>query len=429
MGQSQTLREKVNMLNSKILMPLMALSFILFNTVINLYIGERIETIQNLLAIAVLAVLAFWLLSDVKNGLMPWLRQNILVIGYFAARAISCVLSGFDYSVIRSIFFEVFYLIGISKITLGRKREFYIKAFMVLEMIFSAGSLILYYYNAATGGSIQGFLSEYTYFDKTGTALLYINPNTAGIFAGFSIILAIVLYGRSRYNKMFLALFGLFNLAALILFGCRSADVGVIFVLAVVILAKLAPQIKKNRIQIICLILMVLTLIPIYGFTLYTSKNEGIFSYTEQEAAINGLSTGRYIVWKECIVAQEDDMLFGAGSLNIEQKERQEIVSFVDQSYYWRYVQATELNPHNGYIAQISATGWVGFALFIAILAQRIKRADHLDKGRWYLLVIYTLVINCFESLFILNRFFTCFYMLLILETDMEQPDEPKKLA
>ena len=94
MGQSQTLREKVNMLNSKILMPLMALSFILFNTVINLYIGERIETIQNLLAIAVLAVLAFWLLSDVKAGLMPWLRQNILVIGYFAARAMisSCVV-------------------------------------------------------------------------------------------------------------------------------------------------------------------------------------------------------------------------------------------------------------------------------------------------------------------------------------------------
>lgn len=65
----------------------MALSFILFNTVINLYIGERIETIQNLLAIAVLAVLAFWLLSDVKNGLMPWLRQNILVIGYFTGKS------------------------------------------------------------------------------------------------------------------------------------------------------------------------------------------------------------------------------------------------------------------------------------------------------------------------------------------------------
>lgn len=409
-------------------MPLMALSFILFNTVINLYIGERIETIQNLLAIAVLAVLAFWLLSDVKNGLMPWLRQNILVIGYFAARAISCVLSGFDYSVIRSIFFEVFYLIGISKITLGGKREFYVKAFMVLEMIFSAGSLILYYYNAATGGSIQGFLSEYTYFDKTGTALLYINPNTAGIFAGFSIVLAIILYGRSRYNKVFLVLFGLFNLAALILFGCRSADVGVIFILAVIIFAKLLPKLKTKIIVFICLVCMVLTLVPIYGFTLYQINNYGEFSYNEAETSINELSTGRYLIWKTCILTQDHNQFFGVGSLNQEQQERANLIqNCTEAPVEYQYLHI--FNPHNGYIAQISATGWVGFALFIAILAQRIKRAEHLNKGRWYLLIIYTLVINCFESLFILNRFFTCFYMLLILETDMEQPDEPKKLA
>ena len=99
-------REKINALNTKIFMPLMALTFILFNTVINLYIGERMETIQNMLAVVILAVLAFWRISDIKDGLMPWLRQNILVICYFAVRAVSCVLSGFDYTVIRSIFFE-----------------------------------------------------------------------------------------------------------------------------------------------------------------------------------------------------------------------------------------------------------------------------------------------------------------------------------
>lgn len=410
-------------------MPLMALSFILFNTVINLYIGERIETIQNLLAIAVLAVLAFWLLSDVKNGLMPWLRQNILVIGYFTARAISCVLSGFDYSVIRSIFFEVFYLIGISKITLGGKREFYIKAFMVLEMIFSAGSLILYYYNAATGWSIQGFLSEYTYFDKTGTALLYINPNTAGIFAGFSIVLAIILYGRSRYNKVFLVLFGLFNLAALILFGCRSADVGILFILAVMAVQKYF-NCKKKTAVFFSLCLMVLTLIPIYGLTQYNESIEHL-SYTEIEAAADRFSSGRYTLWKECIIVQKDNPVFGIGSLNLEQQAREDMMNSLEKrwEYSYRYFSSIELGPHNGYIAQISATGWAGFAFFIAILAQKIKRADHLNRGRWYLLVIYTLVINCFESLFILNRFFTCFYMLLILETGMEQPDEPKKLA
>lgn len=96
------------------------------------------------------------------------------------------------------------------------------------------------------------------------------------------------------------------------------------------------------------------------------------------------------------------------------------MVSEIDQTYYARYVSAAQLGPHNGYIGMISATGWAGFGLFIAILLQRIKRAKHLEKGRWYLMLIFIFVINCFESLFILNRFFTCFYMFLILETDME---------
>ena len=111
------------------------------------------------------------------------------------------MLSGFDYSVIRSIFFEVFYLIGISKITLGGKREFYIKAFMVLEMILNAGSLLLYYYNEVTTGSIQGILSQYTYFESSGPGLLFNNINNAGILAGFSVVLAIVLYGRKNITK------------------------------------------------------------------------------------------------------------------------------------------------------------------------------------------------------------------------------------
>mgnify|MGYP002798805057 FL=1 len=175
---------------------------------------------------------------------------------------------------------------------------------------------------------------------------------------------------------------------------------------------------------------MVLTLVPIYGFTLYQINNYGEFSYNEAETSINELSTGRYLIWKECIITQDGHELFGTGSLNNVHEARDNLIAQNPEAP-WEYqrIHLNELNPHNGYIAQISATGWVGFALFIAILAQRIKRAEHLNKGRWYLLIIYTLVINCFESLFILNRFFTCFYMLLILETDMEQPDEPKKLA
>jgi hypothetical protein len=89
------------------------------------------------------------------------------------------------------------------------------------------------------------------------------------------------------------------------------------------------------------------------------------------------------------------------------------------------YIGVTYHPPSSALItAMISATGWAGFGLFIAILLQRIKRAKHLEKGRWYLMLIFIFVINCFESLFVLNRFFTCFYMFLILETDMEDGED-----
>lgn len=147
------------------------------------------------------------------------------------------------------------------------------------------------------------------------------------------------------------------------------------------------------------------------------------------EEMVDNLSSGRYTVWKQCIIMQKEDFLFGKGSLSLEQEFRKEYMESLEKrwEYSYRYFSAAQLGPHNGYIGMISATGWAGFGLFIAILLQRIKRAKHLEKGRWYLMLIFIFVINCFESLFILNRFFTCFYMFLILETDME--DGEKRLT
>ncbi|MBS6798865.1 MAG: O-antigen ligase family protein [Firmicutes bacterium] len=418
---------KLNILNSKILMPAMALSFILFNTVINLWIGERIETLQNLLAICVLAIWACNILSEPKRLLKPWIKSNVIVIIYFIARLISLWQSGFDYSVIRTVFFEIFFLVGICKTTLQDEKSIYIKIFIWLELIISGLSLLLFYMYDHLGAASQQFLLENTYLEKTANAMLFSNPNTAGLMAGFSIVLAVILYGKKNYNKYFMAGFGIYNIAALILFGCRSADVGVVAVVLIFLLCSFWKKVQRRKIIAAVLALSVLTLIPIYGIVAHSIKTQDMFSNTAFEEKIDSLSTGRYTIWKECVIAQQDNKLFGAGNLNLEQKARQQLVSEVDQTYYARYVSAAQLGPHNGYIGMISATGWAGFGLFIAILLQRIKRAKHLEKGRWHLMLIFIFVINCFESLFILNRFFTCFYMFLILETDME--DGEKRLT
>ena len=54
---------RLHSLSSRIVMPLMAVLFICTNTVINLWIDERIETIQNIIAIMVLMIVASYLLS------------------------------------------------------------------------------------------------------------------------------------------------------------------------------------------------------------------------------------------------------------------------------------------------------------------------------------------------------------------------------
>ena len=134
------------------------------------------------------------------------------------------------------------------------RRDFYIKAFIALELLFSAASLILYCFNHATGGSIETFLNNCTYYEISGSALLYANPNTAGIMAGFSIVLAIVLYGKNGYDKRFVLLFGIFNVAALVIFGCRSADVGILFILAVMAVQKYFNCKKKTAVFMLFLL-------------------------------------------------------------------------------------------------------------------------------------------------------------------------------
>ena len=68
---------------------------------------------------------------------------------------------------------------------------------------------------------------------------------------------------------------------------------------------------------------MVLTLIPIYGLIQYNESIEHL-SYTEIEAAADRFSSGRYTLWKECIIVQKDNPVFGIGSLNLEQQAREE---------------------------------------------------------------------------------------------------------
>lgn len=416
---------RLNVLVGKILMPIMAILFICTNTVLNMWIGERIETIQNLLAIVVLFIVAVNLLSSPRNNLIPWIKSNVLVVAYFIIRLISLWQSGFDYSVIRTIFFEMFFLIGICKITISavNRRNFYIKFFIWFELVISLLCVLIFFVVPHLSSGMQDLVAACTYYEKSATASLFSNVNTAGIMAGFSIVLSITIYKKNILPEKFVIAFGLYNVVALIFFGARSADIGILAVLLFIGIKHISRSENFKRFTIVALCLMVLTLIPIYGMIGYYESEQAL-SYERVEDKLSSLSSSRYIIWKESFLIQQDSLLFGKGNLKLEQEARKELVDEVKPMESTRFYAATELGPHNGYIGMISGTGWLGFLAFIAILIQRIRRSKSLESGNWYLLLIFFFAINCFESLFILNRFFICFYMFLILESDWEKGDE-----
>ena len=122
-----------------------------------MWIGERIETIQNLLAIVILLIVAVNLFSSPKSNLMPWLKSNVLVVAYFIIRLISLWQNGFDYSVIRTIFFEMFFLIGICRFTISAvdRRNFYIKSFIWFELIISLLCVLIFFVVPYLNSDIQ----------------------------------------------------------------------------------------------------------------------------------------------------------------------------------------------------------------------------------------------------------------------------------
>lgn len=417
---------RLHLLSSRILMPFMAVLFISTNTVVNLWSSKRIETVQNILAILLLGIVAWYLLSSPKQRFKPWLKANFLVVAYFIVRLISLWQSGFDYSVIRSLIFELFFLIGICDFTVNSKSrgKFYITFFMWFEFIVTALCILIFLIVPHMDRTVQDLISSVTYYMDDQRAALFSNVNFAGAIAGIAIVISVIIYNKKVYNDKLVIAFGAYNLFCLIFFGARSAEAGMIAVVFFFALKKCISKIDIKKLTIAALIAIVLILIPLYGFIGYNESNAHM-SYTAMEDKLNSASSERYLIWKESYITQQDDFMFGKGSINLDKQARWDLVTKYDSSQIeYRYFMAAELGPHNGYIGMISVTGWLGFILFVAILIQRIWRSRNMKSGNWYLMLIYVFTINCFECWFILTRFMACFFMFLILESDWDGEEE-----
>lgn len=409
---------KLNEINRIILMPIMAITFIAFNTVVNLWLGSKAETLQNILAILILFTVACTLLSSPKKELLPWIKSNLIVIVYLIVRGISFIESGFDYSVLRTIFFEMFFLIGITGKTVGNERcgRIYLYIFLIIETIVCIGCMAVYAIGLKADEDTISWLTEYTYYEQFNKTALLSNSNTAGIMAVFAIISIVILWKHIKKSKIIIPIIIslVLNIVFMFMAHSRSAEVGLIAAAVFFIVMLFIKKPIKRQSVFLVLCGCIVFVFCVYGFT-NIKISEDPYNLDTIETTINDVSSNRYAIWKSCIIEQENHFWFGAGNLAMEQDNRTELFGF-DGRYTPEIIQGVHYGPHSGYIGMISGAGWLGFALFVMILFQRIRRAEILKEGNWYLAIIFILAINLFESLFVLNRFFTCFYMFMILE-------------
>lgn len=426
--KSQLLLMKFNNINKSVFIPLMAICLIFYSTAVNKMLGGIMETAQNVLAIGIFAIIGLNIFFFVKEDWKTYIKTNLIVIIYFFIRLITLFSVGFQYSAIRSVFFEVFFLLGICTFTSGDKKNIYklISLFLYFELILSVLSVAIYFIVPILGEQVINAFVENTMYQKFPMAALFVNQNTAGIMSAFALIFLYSFYEKERVKKrkIIIGLLIIYQLLFLYFQHCRSAEVAILVVIGIVIFRKIFKTISTKKIVATICVLCMLCIAGIYALEIH-SINDNPYVLSESEEVLNDLLSNRISIWKGCIIEQKSHPLLGAGSLALEQDNRKAILIDldIDQRYGWRMCQSSKLGPHNGYIGMISATGWLGFLAFMAALYSKIKKSKLIEEGNWYLLIIFTLIVNLFESLFILNRFFLCFYMFMILEADNDKEE------
>lgn len=374
-----------------------------------------------------------------SNSRKKWLKSSILVFIYLVVRCITFVKLGFDYSTARTVFFEFIYLLCLSEFTIDTKffKSFIIKFTLIWTLIFNILNAIFYNWLNATGYGtrIEAFLYKYSYLQYSpyrSAGTMYVNPNTFGLLTGLCMIFAYVWYKESnhRLKKPIFIAYEIFAAYCLYISWCRSAVFGIFAVVVIMLLNQLFKKFNHKKETMAILLLILIATGGLIGYINY-NKSDNLYNFTYDEMDINAASSGRYFIWKSAMNSEKGNLVLGCGSLRNEleirndyQKEEYNRKAAIRRANGEKKVgtyKKTELGPHNGYLSMILCSGYVGAILFFLILIGRIGKSKALNNGVWYLAIIYFLIANIFESLFLMNRFFICLFMFIILALDEEE--------
>lgn len=421
-------------ISAKVFISFYLILFTLYNTLIGkYYVGwiERLECITG----AVLAVLfLIKLFSSSKNDKREWFFKSLPVLFYFIIRAACFVFNGFDYSIIRTIFFEGIYLLVICELIIDKEfiKTVLFKIFIGINLAFNICNVFFYIYDKyfihiSHKGTLWVYdvYVNYTYFTELPRCYyssMYINPNTFGIMTAVSLILACSFFSKNnrKISNVLLAIYCFFSLYCVWISTCRTALIGLFIVLVTFILIKL---IRFDYKLVLKFAMCIITLSTALMYTFIVMGTGDVSEkYTNKENMFNSITNERYSVWKEATEAHSDKLLLGTGSLKNELNERNQ---YMEKKYSTAALKEefvpSKWGPHNGYFGMLFCTGILGFVLFMYILYKRINRIDNCSNIWCILAILFILLINIFECLLIVSKYYTCLLLFMLLEVCSEE--------
>ena len=423
---------RVCMLNRRILMPANTILFLGYLLPVRTIIGQTayVHWMMLFQGASMLSLFILGIAAD-SRARIDWLKHNAFAVLYLCTRFITLILTGFDITVLRSIWLETFYLLAVTDILTGgfSGNKVQKNILCVSSILINAANLVIYLGYSRFPEELQRALRANTIVEKYPFAAICTNPNAGGIFGATVLIISLIWFARSKgiIQKTAAGLFAAFHLICfLVLYrSVRSADVA-LAATGILFLAGLIFRQLRGRAAVLVTLVCMLLGIAALGWFYTRPENSRLRTLNDQEFQLMELSTGRTIIWKTCFASLNETSVLGRGSLRLDRQYRKEYIDTHAEDAHDLYYNSAGYEPHNGYLAMISVTGWVGFSLCMIHMILQFLRAKHLDHSWWYLVPVYVLVNNFFEGWFILDHFIPCLYLFMILRDtapDFQNPE------
>lgn len=334
------------------------------------------------------------------------IKHNILIILFFIILCMSSFFHNFNFDTIIILWIDfimifVFFMNSkdIKEIDIVKELKFICKC---ISFVFFVGTFISLLFLFTQDYIRVG--SSYIGFYGKGLIGIYGNSNLGGICALISIICSIYLL-KVECNRKTNIIFHMLNIASQITFlifsKCRSAQLGLIVIIALFLILNYKVLMKNKKIALIFMLYILMfnsgmifsnqilsVLVPTQNEIIDINKNEiesnekfedevlesevelteveKLHKLNKFEKVINELSTSRYLIWKEEFYLIKFSPLYGYGvnnQINVAKKRLGDGSIIVQRGFR---------GSHNLFAEVLFTSGFIGLIIFIIFVIKHI---------------------------------------------------------